>query len=921
MPSMKKSRRERRSAANTRLLVLLDWPELLKHSARNIEKLVARRILRSAKKKHLEQYIAGPGLLGRLLGSGKKRPPTALVCMPGPEQHRWYLLLAQDFVCEVRPIEGLQAVVVERILLPEESRALYELRAGTKTAIPVESYISWHISDEERAIRATCPVCEGSKKVECRACKGSGKFRNKKGRLRPCACGSGKRDCPYCKSAGLISCRIIEHDGNKIPSLPSKHRDYDGYRYSAGGHRIAPGVSPVLREAALLARREIEEQQTPLSPGGRSSAKTKNILSRADQNFAKRLAEMRELLRIELDCELRNKSCASLERGKALEDDAGGSGTSILVQYEITSAWPADWHTGAALLFYGASAATPRKTYIHSVSSTHVTLSFRKRRSQSKLSRTGKLLPREAGRLVNVQLAALRYWENADSLEHQLKRAILLPSSGEPEKPARLNAFYNEQVRNNQAQRLAVETVVSEAYPLVCIQGPPGTGKTSVICEIVRQELRKSNARVLISSQSNLAVDNVLERLCDDPSIKPLRIGNSPKVLSSLHANLPEQWTPPRSSLWQLLRNAFRRGSSSGEHERSLTKKYQAARVIGATCIGSEHPIIRAFSNESARNPDGFSLVIIDEGARSTPMETLVPMQRAHRCVLVGDHKQLPPVITSEVREQWQDLHPGMDIEHSPAAVSLFEQVLPSLPTKARIVLSMQFRMHPDIASFVSEVFYAEENLQSGVTNDDRSLPLPLMPPALSYHPTSGYGSERFDRKEGTSRVNLAEARSVEKVLSFLERNSKDVIDVGIITFYKAQVGLLQNQIAKRHFEKLSIDPQDGIATLDSFQGKEKDVIILSLVRSPQGVEHADAEWYRFFLDIRRLNVALSRARRRLCIIGDIERILEIQKNRENLEGFLVLERLYNYIRRNNSLVEELPRLSGPEDLSKEKRG
>jgi hypothetical protein len=828
-----------------------------------------------------------------------------------------------DLVCEIRILDGLQAAVVERLILPEESRAIYELRAGTKSAISIERQVKWHVSDEERPILATCPVCHGTKSVTCRSCKGSGKFRNKKGAMRPCSCGSGKRDCPYCKSTGSISCRILDKGGNKLVSLPSKHRDFEGYRYKVGSSAISSGVSPLIRDALQLARRESEErsQDEELSSNDHSAKDKQDVLSVAESSFAAKLAEMRELLRIELDCELVNQSCAKLVNGQALKLDKSAkdrlSSESILVKFDIDSAWPKDWQAGSALLFYGATAAAPRKTYVHELEDKVVTLLFREKRTKIKLSRSGQLLPREAGRLVKVQLDALSYWENADSLEHQLKRSIALPSPKKLKTIPRIDNFFNKNIEANKSQRTAVETVVSEAYPLVCIQGPPGTGKTSVICEIVRQELKKNSARVLISSQSNLAVDNVLERLYDESVLKPLRIGNAPKIISSLHKLLPEVWTAPKPGFLRSLRKLFSKEKPhSGDKSLPLRERYDEAKVIGATCIGSEHPIVRAFSNESGLNKNGFSLVVIDEGARSTPMETLVPMQRAQRCVLVGDHKQLPPVITADVRSRWLQLHPDRSIEDSPAAISLFEQVLDKLPPSARAVLSTQFRMHPEIASFVSEVFYSDENLTSGAGTEERSLPLPQMPIALSYHPTSSYGVERFDRKEGTSRVNLAEARSVEKILSFLDRHSTAPIEVGIITFYKAQVALIQNQLKNRRYQHVNFDSLDAIATLDSFQGKEKDIIILSLVRSPQGVEYADAEWYRFFLDIRRLNVALSRAKRRLFIIGDIERILQIQKNRETLDGFTVLERLHQYILEHDCLVPELPLVTPQIDRS-----
>lgn len=274
-------------------------------------------------------------------------------------------------------------------------------------------------------------------------------------------------------------------------------------------------------------------------------------------------------------------------------------------------------------------------------------------------------------------------------------------------------------------------------------------------------------------------------------------------------------------------------------------------------------------------------------------------MQFAERVILVGDHKQLPPTITSEMRETWHRLHPDRDIEESIGAKSLFEYWIKRLPRDCVCVLNEQFRMHSQIGSFIAEVFYAEEGLRNGVDDGARALPLPRFPEALSYHSTRGYGKQRFEQspKKTRSRINPAEADLVVKLLGYLnDHTTQEKISVGVITLYKAQAQLIRKQVSQGSLSGLELDPSDGISTLDSFQGKEKDVIILSLVRCPADVKHFDAGWYKFFLDVRRLNVALSRAKRRLLIVGDLERILQVEKNRDSIAGFQILERLQSYV-------------------------
>ncbi len=512
-------------------------------------------------------------------------------------------------------------------------------------------------------------------------------------------------------------------------------------------------------------------------------------------------------------------------------------------------------------------------------------------------------------------------FEALDKAEKGLLRVFGAdPLKASKRKPRSLK-FSNPNVASNPSQRQAVEKALSLEDSVLCIQGPPGTGKTSVIVEIIEQELRKnSSQRILIVSQSNLAVDNVLERLPVSLLKKSLRVGREERISEDLKRLSKDSRLPMLGLKDSLLRafvripktiisaplfifsRTYRMPKEKRLKENQLFEKY--IRIIGATCIGSADQFLRYLLNKSKSPVD---LVIIDEAGRSTIMESLVPMQFAKRALLVGDHKQLPPLVSSDVRKQWDAEFPNIEC---PGETSVLEAAVSCLPQSSVSFLNRQFRMHPQIGSFISEVFYAGQGLENGVVSEQRSWPIEGLPAAVSYHSTAKYGEKAKEKfhPDLKSYYNASEVQITMDLLETIDQIAKgrEKPSVGIITFYTAQKELLKTKVKELDLENLYFSASENIATLDSFQGREEDIIILSLVRRPENIEKMDSKLYRFFLDIRRLNVALSRARKRLFIVGDLERISAVKSKTKDIPGMKVAYDLYRFVQELQSDREKL---------------
>lgn len=298
--------------------------------------------------------------------------------------------------------------------------------------------------------------------------------------------------------------------------------------------------------------------------------------------------------------------------------------------------------------------------------------------------------------------------------------------------------------------------------------------------------------------------------------------------------------------------------------------------VIGATCIG--------ISNYAFNYDLKFDLVIVDEAGRATPPEALVPMVLGKKIILVGDHKQLPPVIDKVLSDELK-LKENYNLRE--LEETLFAYLYTNVDEQCHEMLREQYRMHPVIGDLISKVFY-NDSIISKVNPSDRVHNYkPFMDNNIVWLDTCN-NSNRFEENIGTTKQNVLEAYKIIELLCDMDRNNTELgikKNVGIITGYKAQKSLINREIEKRGLTFNNIDIE--VDTVDAFQGRETDIIIYSIVRSNEDGNIG------FLGDTRRLNVSLSRAKELLVIIGDSKCVTT--GNKFNL--------VYSYIKENEGCI------------------
>ena len=410
----------------------------------------------------------------------------------------------------------------------------------------------------------------------------------------------------------------------------------------------------------------------------------------------------------------------------------------------------------------------------------------------------------------------------------------------------------------NESQKVACEAAISQRLTL--IQGPPGTGKTHTAVRILQAWSSQNVGTILAVADSNVAVDNLLEGLLG-LGVSAVRLGQPVKVRESLReATVDAQMEshPLRRDLEEHLelneklarRIPGMKGKEKGLAHRDLNRGWKEVRrierqirddildraqVLCCTCIGVGHQLL-----------DGrrFSRVLLDEATQATEPASLVPLVRgARQIVLVGDHRQLPPTVISR------------RAENGGLRRSLFERLV-AMGIEP-MLLDTQYRMHPAISDFPNRTFY-EGRLVDGITAADRPNPAGLLwndwEVPMAFLPVNG---DELLSPDGASKENPAEAGWVATILeNLLQAGDLEEADIGIITPYAGQVRAIRDALPERND---SVEVQ----TVDGYQGREKEVIIFSCVRS-----NSDGT-VGFLSDERRLNVALTRAKRGLIVIGD----------------------------------------------------
>ena len=431
----------------------------------------------------------------------------------------------------------------------------------------------------------------------------------------------------------------------------------------------------------------------------------------------------------------------------------------------------------------------------------------------------------------------------------------------------------------NAAQQSAVNKVLC-AKDVAVVHGPPGTGKTTTLVEAIAETLRRE-PQVLVCAQSNMAVDWICERLVDR-GVHVLRLGNPSRVNDKMlsftyerrfesHPDYPDLWSIRKAI--RELRSAKRRGSDQW-HQKMDRLRSRATELeirINQDLFNSAHVIASTLVGSASRLLDGmrFSTLFIDEAAQALEAASWIPIRRAGRVVLAGDHCQLPPTVKS-----YEAMKAGL-------GRSLMERIVENHPESVTL-LTMQYRMNHEIMRFSNEWFYggamtaAPEVRHRGILDFDTPIewidPMEGGLPSLPAVDLDAEESPSFREAlagESHGRINRDEAEfSVLTLRNYIEKIGKqrfldERIDVGLISPYRAQVQYLRGLIKRTPFFK-PFRHMISVNTVDGFQGQERDVIIISLVRSN------DDGNIGFLRDLRRMNVAMTRARMKLIIIGSV---------------------------------------------------
>ncbi|TCK06705.1 IGHMBP2 family helicase [Phorcysia thermohydrogeniphila] len=522
-----------------------------------------------------------------------------------------------------------------------------------------------------------------------------------------------------------------------------------------------------------------------------------------------------------------------------------------------------------------------------------------------------------------------RMEENLEELRHAVGRQReirnIILGLKEPE-PAEEVEFELVDKRLNETQVKAVKRALG-AKDFYLIHGPPGTGKTSTITELIVQ-LVKQGKKVLATADSNIAADNILLNLSKYPELKLVRIGHPARVLEELErysifalfeehekaAKVREGWDRVRELIekrdqYKKPVPQLRRGMSDdeivyfgrkGKSFRGVPKKTMRSmanwiltnyeidvrikalkemeNIIFREIITDADVVVSTNSMVKSELLEGFhfDVAVIDEGSQQVEPSTLIPIMRADRFYIAGDHKQLPPTVMSEEAKELEK--------------TLFERLINGHP-ELSTMLEVQYRMNEKIMEFPNKEFYggklrAAESVKEH-TLADFNLKEPekfkeVLEPRepLAFLDTSSINALEFQPEGSTSYENYEEAKLAIEIAQELHRMGLENKDIGIITPYAAQVKLIKQLLLEKDF-KVEVNSVDG------FQGREKEAIIISFVRSNEEGEVG------FLKDLRRLNVAITRARRKLICIG----------NAETLKNHPVYRRFINYVKENGRFV------------------
>jgi hypothetical protein len=419
----------------------------------------------------------------------------------------------------------------------------------------------------------------------------------------------------------------------------------------------------------------------------------------------------------------------------------------------------------------------------------------------------------------------------------------------------------------NESQLRAVRFALA-AQDVALIHGPPGTGKTTAVVELIRQAVRRGE-KVLACAPSNLAVDNIFERLLAAAQ-RVVRLGHPARVLPQLREHTLDLLVDSHSDVRtarKLVRDAFVLFRKAGKYTRAKPEPgarremRQEAKELLADARHMESQAVESIlhsadilcATTTALDSEilgqrSFDLIVVDEASQSTEPGCWIPLLRGQRLVLAGDHCQLPPTVVSR------------EAADNGYGLSLFERLMQTYGAHVARRLKLQYRMHASIMQFSSREFYDGELEADASVRDHRLCDLAGVETneatefPVRFIDTAGAGFEEETEPVGESRFNRLEARIIARKVHELVDAGVAPDAIAVIAPYAAQARLLKQEL---DLAAVEIDSVDG------FQGREKEAVVISLVRSNQLGEIG------FLNDVRRMNVAMTRARRSLLIVGD----------------------------------------------------
>ena len=430
----------------------------------------------------------------------------------------------------------------------------------------------------------------------------------------------------------------------------------------------------------------------------------------------------------------------------------------------------------------------------------------------------------------------------------------------------------------NNSQKNAVKNAVNTEN-FFLIHGPFGTGKTRTLVELIQQEVRQNN-KVLVTAESNSAVDNILNRLSQNKKLKITRLGH-PQRVSKENIQYSLAYKAENHQLTSKINKNYKRieqiSETRGGRGISTSKMESMANwLLENEKIDEIHDKIKKLENKIVKDiinsseiilstnstaaieeiaRTNFDVVIVDEASQATIPSILIPLSKARRFILAGDHKQLPPTIISKKAHFLEK--------------TLFEELIKKYPNKASL-LNVQYRMNSFLMKFPNSEFY-NGNLKSDSSVNDINLDEIIdlkelthlkendvekqlhnnLKPLLFIDTSNLKNNEEKHLKDSKSIINQSEADIATSIAKFYLETGIDPKDIGIISPYADQVNLIKDKIPVE------------VKSVDGFQGREKEIIIISTVRSNENGNIG------FLKDLRRLNVAITRAKRKLIVIGN----------------------------------------------------